>query len=109
MRFDPGLQPERTALAWNRTALSLVVGGVAGLRVLPMLVGGVGAVVAVVVIAAGGSLGLVAHRRSEVWFRVLLGGTGPTPDGRLLLGLSALVGLVALMALAVVVGLAVTT
>jgi len=29
---DAGLQPERTALAWRRTALSLVAAGLAGAR-----------------------------------------------------------------------------
>ncbi len=61
--FDVGLQPERTALAWRRTALALVVAAVVGIRVLPTLLGawavvpaGAGVVLAVVVLVA-------SHRR----------------------------------------------
>ncbi|GAA5208273.1 DUF202 domain-containing protein [Microbacterium kyungheense] len=37
--FDPGLQPERTELAWRRTALAIGVGSLLSLRVLPAVVG----------------------------------------------------------------------
>ena len=33
--FDEGLQPERTHLAWRRTALSVTVGSLISLRILP--------------------------------------------------------------------------
>ena len=39
---DPGLQPERTSLAWRRTALSVAVGSLVGLRVLPPHLGVLG-------------------------------------------------------------------
>lgn len=36
---DPGLQPERTALAWRRTTASLLLCSVAGARVLGPVLG----------------------------------------------------------------------
>jgi uncharacterized membrane protein YidH (DUF202 family) len=107
MVFDPGLQPERTALSWNRTSLSMVVGGIAGLKVLPDLIGGWGLAVAVAVIAAGGGLGLAAHRRSERGHAVLLGGEGLLPDGRVLVMVAVLIGLIGAVAFGTVVHAAV--
>ena len=52
--FDPGLQPERTALAWRRAALSLAVGSLACGRLLQPAVGGVAWLLAVVGVALVG-------------------------------------------------------
>ncbi|MFT2753242.1 DUF202 domain-containing protein [Clavibacter sp. Sh2088] len=78
---DPGLQPERTALAWRRTALALVVGSLLGLRVLPALLGTAGLVVAAagVVVAAAGVVAALAvlataHRRYRRVHRILTAG-----------------------------------
>ena len=102
--FDPGLQPERTALAWRRTALALVVGSLLGLRVLPQLLGPGGlAVAAAGVIAALGVLG-AAHLRYRRVHRILTSGSaGPgttaLPGGALpalVAGLTACAGIAAL-------------
>ncbi|MER7243364.1 DUF202 domain-containing protein [Kribbella sp. NPDC000426] len=37
--FDAGLQPERTELAWRRTALSIATASLVSVRVLPEMLG----------------------------------------------------------------------
>lgn len=61
--FDAGLQLERTALAWRRTSLSLVVGSLAGARLLPEVWGPAGLIVGGVGILAAVALYVLAHRR----------------------------------------------
>lgn len=109
MIYDPGLQPERTALAWNRTSLSLAVGGFVGLRVLPDLVGHWGVAIAFAVIVAGGVLGLISHRRTERSLHTLLTGEGSLPDARLLFAVAGVVAVVAAIAMVTVVIFGLTT
>ena len=61
--FDPGLQPERTALAWRRTGLALVVGSLVAFRVLPALLGPWAFVVAAAGVAVSIGVMVAAHGR----------------------------------------------
>ncbi|KJL31370.1 YidH family protein [Microbacterium azadirachtae] len=69
--FDPGLQPERTALAWRRTALALAGGSVVIMRILPSVIGGA----ALALGFAGLALALIvlvgSHRRYRRQHRAL--------------------------------------
>ena len=69
--FDPGLQPERTALAWRRAALSLAIGSLACGRLLGPAVGGLAWLLAVVGVALGAGLLLAASRRAAMIDRTL--------------------------------------
>ncbi|MBM7412060.1 putative membrane protein [Clavibacter michiganensis] len=72
---DPGLQPERTALAWRRTALALVAGSLLGLRVLPTLLGAAGLVVAAAGVIAALAVLTTAHLRYRRVHRILTAGS----------------------------------
>jgi uncharacterized membrane protein YidH (DUF202 family) len=61
--WDPGLQPERTALAWRRTAIALAVGSIAALRILPELAGAIGTVLGVLGLAGAVALAIAAEAR----------------------------------------------
>jgi hypothetical protein len=70
--WDPGLQPERTALAWRRTGLALTVGSLIGLRVLPPLLGPAAFVLAGLGVVASLAVLAAAHRRYRRVHRLLL-------------------------------------
>ena len=70
--FDPGLQPERTALAWRRTALSLAVGSMVSLRLLPEAFNHTGwAVPGLFGVLVSGLLWLYAGRRDRRIYEAL--------------------------------------
>jgi uncharacterized membrane protein YidH (DUF202 family) len=88
--FDPGLQPERTALAWRRTALSLAVGAVVSFRLLPPVFGvwSIGVGVAGLLLSA--ATWILAGRRARRVQATLLSSSGALPGG----GLPLLVALI---------------
>ena len=107
--FDPGLQPERTALAWLRTALVVTVGSLIGLRVLPHYWGPVGLVLAGAgALASMALIGLAARRYRLTQQRLTAPGrpAGPVPDGRLPALLAGLTLAAALTAAALVIWVA---
>jgi putative membrane protein len=101
--FDPGLQPERTLLAWRRTYLALGVACLVGARLLPPIAGPaslalVGAALGVVVVIAIGAERAYRRIHSEL--------TSDEPrhpgGGGLILAAAALTSVCAAAALAVV-------
>lgn len=107
--FDAGLQPERTELAWRRTALALAAGSLISLRLLPAVFGGIAWITpGIVGVLASGVIWLAVRRRFARVNAVLLEHVdAPLPDGRLLLAAAVFVlaGGIAGLALAVVVAL----
>ena len=60
---DRGLQPERTALAWRRTALGVAVGSLFCLRVLPTHLGASGWVLSILGLCWSADLTVAGSRR----------------------------------------------
>ena len=87
--FDPGLQPERTELAWRRTSLAIGVGSLIALRVLPDAMGSTAWVVpGLIGLVFAGILWGRARRRYLLTTDVLVRGSDRgLPGGALLLGL----------------------
>jgi uncharacterized membrane protein YidH (DUF202 family) len=104
--FDPGLQPERTALAWRRTGVAVAVGAIAATRaLLPAL--GLGAVViGLLGLCLAALLVLGSTRRVRRAQAALLqdGSLISGPDGRLVAAVCAVCTALGVAALVVVVG-----
>jgi hypothetical protein len=104
--FDPALQPERTELAWRRTALAVGIGSLVSLRLLPVALGspwwtlvGAGGIVAATAIWHG------ARRRYLAVNRALAGGGdhAALPGGAPLATLAGFVALIGVAAGSVVI------
>lgn len=107
---DPGLQIERTELAWRRTALSIAIGALLSLRVLPPALpgdaAGWGLAPGAVGLLSACALWLAAHRRRSRVEAALHRGSSDLPGGGLPFALAVLTigfGVIA-VAVAVIAG-----
>lgn len=88
--FDAGLQLERTSLSWRRTALSLAVGSLVSLRLLPAWLGGAGWVIpGMIGLLLASLLWVVSRRRHHAFMVRWSDGDAPRVGGALALMLIA--------------------
>ena len=88
--FDPGLQPERTELAWRRTTLAVAVGALVALRLLPPVLGPSAIGIGLLGLTLTAILWVLAHRRARHTQLALTRHATSMPGGGLLLLLAAL-------------------
>ena len=103
--FDPGLQPERTELAWRRTCLALGVGSLVAMRILPEAFGNAWwALGGVLGILASGGLWIAARRRYRQGTHALEreGERARLPDARLTLALAGFVIVIGAVSVALI-------
>ena len=79
--LDEGLQPERTLLAWRRTAVALAVGALVGARVLEPSLGVLALVAGLAGLVVALAVGLAGRRRFLRLARVLDAGGEPLSPG----------------------------
>ncbi len=108
--FDPGLQPERTELAWRRTTLAIAVGSLVAMRLLPAVFGhGLWILPGVLGLVAAGAIWLAARSRYSAVSAATIehGDRVPVTDGRLPLVLAGFATLVGMLGLAIVATIAI--
>ncbi len=94
---------ERTLLAWNRTALALVVAGVAATQVLPSFgIEGARKLIGIPLMALGGIIAVLSYRRWILNERAMRRNE-PLPPSYLPMVLTVGVAIVALICLVVVI------
>lgn len=89
--FDPGLQPERTELAWRRTALAFSIGSIVAMRLIPAVFGNAWWwLLGLAGLIASGWLWICAGRRYRAVSVILAreGSRGRMPGAGLLLGVT---------------------
>lgn len=97
---DPGLQPERTVLAWRRTLLAVAVGAAVSVRVLAPALGEAAIVTGLGGVVIAGVLWVLARRRHALVAAVFRGDAASMPGGALLLALAAVISAAAALGLA---------
>jgi len=103
--FDPGLQAERTALAWRRTCLALLTGSLIAARILPELFGPWSALAGLAGVVCAAILLASVHRRYQRQHRGLNGEGDlfPLADGRPVAALATVAFAAALISVGAVV------
>jgi len=105
-QYDPGLQPERTQLAWRRTALSIAVVSLIAARALPLILGsGLWVIPGVVGVAASALFWVAAARRARAVDRALSARRPDRmPDARMMALLVVFAAAAGVLALVVLIG-----
>ncbi len=89
--FDPGLQPERSALSWQRTAMAIGVGSLIYARIISPIIGMWALLAAAAGVGLAVAMMLKAHQRYRHHHRVLTTSSGRLADGLMIAVVAACV------------------